>query len=173
MLKPGMVIVTEGDHTSIVSWGVRLFTGSWWTHAFMVLEGDQGIEAYVPRVRYLSISERLDKLKQTGRKVVVLDYPGITDIQRQGIVEQARQYVGRKYDYLQIVVYALTGRFVDDGPLRTVCSRFLENVYASEGLTLSKNKYLAPAELLSTKLKPVILTTTAHIIDFMHRRAIS
>lgn len=154
-LRPGMVIVTQGSRLSGISWGVRLFTGSWWTHAFLVLSDGQGIEAWVPKVRLINVKERLESLRKEGRDFVVLDYPGIDDVQRAGLENIARGHLGRLYDYAQIGVYMLTGKFIKDGPLRTVCSRFLENVYAANDLPLSGHKYLAPGELLKTRLVKV------------------
>lgn len=123
-LKPGQVVITQGKPNSIISQLIRFFTGSWWTHGFVVLNETEGIEAKIPRVTRLNIEERLRKLDDQGRDYVVLDLPGITDEERLLVAQAAAEFEGRLYDIWNILYYALFKVWVEGGK-RLVCSRLM------------------------------------------------
>lgn len=122
-LKPGMIVVEESLNATLFGKLIRWATKSNWTHCFIVTGPDEGIEAVIPKTRTLSLSTRFHELRARGATWWVLDHPEFTDAERAGIVTAAQSYLGRRYDYLQCVLYGLFGRFIEDGERRMVCSR--------------------------------------------------
>jgi hypothetical protein len=147
-IKPGMIVVTQGDPKSIISWGIRLATGSWWTHGFVCVSETEGIEAVPPRVRKLDIAERLAELTKHGQDYVILDLPGITDDQRVEVAKEVESYVGRMYDIWGCVYFLLFKSWVE-GTKRVVCSRIMTACfYDAMGLRIFENaKTKLPASL--------------------------
>jgi hypothetical protein len=123
-IKPGMVFITQGDTKSIVSWVIRLATGSWWTHGFVALTETEAIEATFPRVQHLNIAERLAELKKDGRDVVIMDLPGITDEQRTKVAAAAESFNHRLYDIWNCLYFVLFNVWWEGGK-RLVCSRLM------------------------------------------------
>jgi uncharacterized protein YycO len=128
--KAAQVVVTEGSHKSLISLAIRWATGSWWTHAFLVVGLEQGIEAKLPRVAPVDVQERLAELRREDRAYAILDLPSLSSPQRLAIVQQANSYIGRFYDLGQDILFALTGQFWNDGTGTLVCSRLITAAYA-------------------------------------------
>lgn len=125
----GDVVVTEGNPGSLFSRAVMWATGSHFSHCFLVTGEDELTEATWPRVRTYSLSQRLAELAEEGRGWVSLRLP-LTDGAQ--VARIATTFVGRQYDLLQILLFAVFRGFVLDGPLRLVCSRFVTAVYMDE-----------------------------------------
>lgn len=151
---PGQVLahsVGRGFWSRAVAWASR----SRWTHVALVVDCDTLIEAEYPkRVEYYSARERLYELSEQGRAWVLLE-PDLTDAQRVGIYDAASVYVGRRYDILQCILYAIFGRFVLDGPLRVICSRLVTAVYTDIGLR-GFEAYCTPADIVHHPLMRTI-----------------
>jgi hypothetical protein len=120
-MKPGQVIVTEGARGSWISRGIAWKTESWWTHSLIVVGPGVAVEATSPRICYVDLDKRLKELRQADRAYVVLDLPFAYD--RRAVANAAEGFVGKWYDHGQILVFALTGRFIGDGIGTLVCSR--------------------------------------------------
>lgn len=123
-LKPGMVVVTQGNPKKLIPRLIHWATGSWWTHGFVVVNETEGIEAKIPRVARLNIQERLRELEEDGRDYVVLDLSGITDEERLKVAKAAESFEGRLYDIWNCVYYAIFKMWVEGGK-RLVCSRHM------------------------------------------------
>jgi hypothetical protein len=143
-MKIGDVIVTEGERKSIVSRLIAYFSGSWATHVFVVTGPDEAVEARFPRVRKFALQDRLYELEQQGRAYAVLDIHQLTTESREAVAAEARGYVGRFYDFGQILMFMLTRRFWQDGSGTLTCSRLVTSAYL-EGARVN----LFPARLLS------------------------
>lgn len=135
-LKPGDIVVTSGsgDWTSrIIEW----FTDSAWTHVFLVLDETTLIESTFPDGVVLSdLKNRERKLRDNEQVWKVMRYPELEPEHVAQIVKTAKSMVGRRYDTLQAVLFGLFHRFIDDGPKRTICSRFITAVYHSADINL-------------------------------------
>lgn len=127
-LKKGMVVITQGDPSSIVSRLIRWATGSWWTHGFVVISDTEGMEAKFPRVCRLSLKERFAELEAGGRDYAVMDLPNITDEQREQVVLAALKLEGRLYDIWNCLYYGIFKMWVE-GSHRFVCSRLMSAVF--------------------------------------------
>jgi hypothetical protein len=137
-ILPGDVLVTDGAAHDWVARIIQWKTGGLATHATIVTDAahDEMVEAYFPRAKISSLSERIAEVEATGRGYVVLRHPDITDAQRVAIVARARSFVGCRYDVFQLLVYLLTRRFWHDGEGRFVCSRLVCAAYEDAGLPL-------------------------------------
>jgi hypothetical protein len=122
--KPAMVVVTQGDPNSVVSRAIRLVTGSWWTHGFVVISATEAIEAKFPRVVVLNIQERLAELDRENRDYQVMDLPDITDEDRAKVAKAAMDFNHRMYDIWNCVYYMVFKVWVEGGK-RLVCSRLM------------------------------------------------
>lgn len=123
--KTAQVIITQGDPKSKVSKIIRYFTGSWWTHDFLVLDAEYAIEATFPRVTVIKIADRLKELADEHRDYVVMELPGITEAQRTEVAAAAYKFQGRWYDLLNCVYYGFFGFWAEDGQRQMVCSRLI------------------------------------------------
>lgn len=122
--KPGMALITEGNKKSIISWIIRLGTGSWWTHANLIISDTELIESTYPRVRHYDLQKRIKELRNGGRDFVIMDLPGLTDEERKKIVEAAETFVGRKYAVENALWYGIF-RVWKEGRRRMFCSRLV------------------------------------------------
>jgi hypothetical protein len=125
----GQVVVSDGPRDSFISREVSRVTRSPRTHAFIITGPDRITEAWVPRVREYSLSERLSQLHREGRGYAVLDAPWLEARNRRWIADKARSYEGRWYDLGQIALFYLTRRFWNDGDGTLVCSRLVTASY--------------------------------------------
>lgn len=171
-LKTGQVVVTEGDR-SLLSRLIKYATDSVYTHAFVVCEDDQLAEAWFPKVRAASVEDRIAKLRAEGRAYVVLDYPKLTEVQRQIIADKANSYIGRSYAVWSVVKYFFTHRF-DRSKEAPFCSRLATAAYLEAGVNIYDDAslrkhfphgyvrmpdlragYPSPKELFSSRLETV------------------
>lgn len=135
-LKPAQVVVSTGGK-SLVGRILRFGADSRWTHVFIVLDEDEAVESYFPHgVRVFSWRERLAEIEREGRVYAVIDRLHTADADRQRVVDLARTLVGRRYDWVQAVLYALTNKFWGDGPRRLICSRLVTSVFYDVNLSL-------------------------------------
>lgn len=142
-LKAGMVVVSEGNKKKFLSRMVMWLTGSIYSHAFIMVDSRLAVEArfpgvlqfWKPAVREFYAYERLEEIEAQGRRYVVMDMPCLTEDDRENISEQARGYIGRRYDVLQALLYAVFKEFILDGPKRLECSRLITASYW-EGATI-------------------------------------
>lgn len=125
----GQVIITEGNWKSPTSRGIRWFTKSKWTHAFMVVSKSEAVEASFPRVRKFDLNERIAELEAEKRDYMILEYPGLTIQQRWRIAATSRSWVGRWYDIGQILIFVALGKFHKDGVGTVVCSRLITGAF--------------------------------------------
>jgi hypothetical protein len=129
-LKPGMIVAFGVDSQSFVSRTIARVTGSPWTHAFLVISDTHAVEAYFPQgVRIVDAPTRIAEARAEGRRVQVLDVPGLTGPERDLLAQEALRFVGRRYDVLQALYYLVFRKFLDDGPLRVDCIRLITAVY--------------------------------------------
>lgn len=125
-LQPCDVVVTSGDRTRWQSRLIMWFSNSTWTHVFLVKDETTLIESYFPvGVAEDSLAARFAELAANGQTYRVLRLPDLTTAERQAILLAATGMLGRKYDILQAVVYGLFHVFIQDGPMRVICSRFI------------------------------------------------
>jgi len=124
------VVVTEGGN-GIVPGFIRRTTDSIWTHAFVVTGEDELVEAWLPRVRTVSLSKRLADLDREGRRYVILDYPFHEPHTRRKVAHKARSYIGRWYDVGEVLHYLWKGRFREDSGSALFCSRLVTASYLS------------------------------------------
>jgi hypothetical protein len=126
IFKPGRVIAETGTN-SIWSKLVRWSTKSKWTHVSMVLDEDHLIESIFPHgVRIVKVSDRLKELED--REWAVLELWATPEAGVE-VAEASKKYLGRRYDFLQCAILGLFGRFIQDGPLRVVCSRLITSAH--------------------------------------------
>lgn len=128
-MEYGQVVVTEGDRDDVVSQTIASATGDWATHTFMVSGLDELVEAWFPRVRTMSLLQRVEELERNDRAYAVLDYHALQPLHRRLLVARARSFRGRLYDWPQALVYSLFRDFWRDGPKRLVCSRLITAAY--------------------------------------------
>ena len=152
-LKPGMMVITEGDN-GLISRTIKKSTNSPYTHAFMVVEPwtrhSQGllVEAWFPQgVRTTAMAPRLQQMIDEGRQVVVLDGPFrpremFTDDIRNRVVQKALSFQGRGYDVGQAALYFFKSQFKDDGEGRMVCSRLMTAAWYRNYRPLFTEDYL-------------------------------
>jgi uncharacterized protein YycO len=128
-MKQGQVVITEGNRRSLISKLIAWKTQSWWTHTLIVTGKDEAVEAVLPRVRKIKLSERLLELHEEDRAYVVLDFPTLTLQQRWRVALTTGSFVGKFYDLGQLLIYAVLGKFRNDGQGTVVCSRLVSAVY--------------------------------------------
>jgi hypothetical protein len=187
LLRLGQVVVTEGGRDSLISRGIAEFQGSWATHAFIGVGKGRAVEAHFPRVRYLNVADRVRELKAQDRAFAILDLPDLRLDRRLLTARKAEEFVGRFYDVGQVLLYALTNRFWNDGTGTLVCSRVVtgaffgggkENLF--DGATLDRHYpvghprrtnlasgYATPADLLASRLQLVEFfpSSRVHTLD--------
>lgn len=146
MLRMGQVVVTEMNRHNVLSRAIARATRSVVTHSFMALGAEYGIEAVFPRVRVINTTEKLSHLRDNDQAYAILEVPGSTLGQRYNAVLKALSYEGRFYDVGQLLLYALTHKFWNDGSGTLLCSRLITASYL-EGAAIS----LFPDELLASK----------------------
>lgn len=182
-MKYGQVIITEGNRHSIISWIVRLCTGSWATHCILVTGPDEGVEAWFPKVRRISLSERLVELEDQDRAYVVLDLPSLGPTHREQIAAKAQEFVGHFYDVGQALLFAIFRKFINDGSGTLHCARVITAAYKQgAGISLFTEKiirnqfgensdrrqnllrgFATPAELLKSRLSIVSFAKSSHV----------
>jgi hypothetical protein len=182
MLKMGQVVVTEVNRHNVLSRAISHCTRSVVTHAFLSTGGDYAIEAAFPKVRVISVEERLAHLRANDQAYAVLDLPGITVGKRYLVGTKAHEYVGHNYDVGQALLYAFTNKFWNDGTGTLLCSRLVTASYLSgakidlfpEELLAQKYDdsnprldnlragYAVPADLLHSKLEVVDFVPSSH-----------
>lgn len=128
VLRAAQVVLTEGDG-GFVSRAVSRFTRSPWTHVFVVTRRGSGIEAYIPRVRTLSLCERLAELEREGRAWAVLEQPKLTLADRLAVASHAESYEGRRYAVWAALRYVFTREFREGASIDLVCSRLVTASY--------------------------------------------
>lgn len=140
----GQVVVTEGSHSSFVSWSIAKATDSWATHAFVITDPqyEAAVESTFPRVKAFNYNERFEKLEKENRAYAVLDLLALTDEQRQQVADKAESYIGRWYDVGQLFVYLLMGKFISDGAGTLVCSRLITSAFMDIGIDIFPNEVL-------------------------------
>lgn len=135
-LQPGDIVVTSGSG----SWTSRLiewFTESPWTHVFLVKDQTTLLESTFPKgVWVSSLPDRERELIANEQTWRVRRYPELEPEQLAGILKSAESMVGRQYDVLQALLFAVFHRFIADGPKRTICSRFITAVYKAGSVNL-------------------------------------
>ncbi len=132
MFEPGTIIITRGRKFDPVSTAIRLFSGSWWTHAFIIINETEAIEAWFPRVRKFNYSNRLVQLRKEGRYIKVLELPDLSDIERYTVVHNAVSYIGRLYDIWNLLYYVIFKSWFESGT-RMVCSSLIARAYTNAG----------------------------------------
>lgn len=133
-LRPGDIVVTSGNGRDRIAKLIEWATNSTWTHAFLVLDEDTLMESAFPHgVRTAPLAARFEDLAAAGQVWRVLRKPGLAPADEARIVAAAQRLTGRRYDILQAIIYGLFHRFVDDGPLRLTCARFLSETYRLAG----------------------------------------
>src|SRR4051812_7367502 len=115
MFRPGSIVITQGDPKSLISWVIRLATGSWWTHGFVCVSDELAVEAVIPLVTTMNISERIAELEREGRDYVIMDLPGITDEDRKKVADAALTFVGSMYDIWNCLYYVLFRSWKEGG----------------------------------------------------------
>lgn len=179
-LPPGSVVL-EGYTQSWFSKLTGARMGQPWTHCFMILDENTGVEATFSKgVTTFDLKARFRKLEE-GRAFVILDLPKLsprndyTDKLRGRLVfNTIHQLVGRKYDPIQWLLFGLFRIFLYDGPRRVVCSRLItaayetieENIFDHEHRATvgSRNRFkgfCTPGDLLGSSLR-VILSSPGH-----------
>jgi hypothetical protein len=135
-LQPGDIVVTSGSgdwQSKIIEW----FTSSPWTHVFLVRDTETLIESTFPKgVCRADLPARELELIKNEQAWRVRRYPELEPEQLAEILKSADSMVGRRYDILQAVLFGLFHRFIDDGPKRTICSRFITAVYKAGAINL-------------------------------------
>jgi hypothetical protein len=171
-LRIGQVVVQEAAH-DWVGRAIAHYTNSRVSHAFLATIPGQGVEAWFPRVRHVRTRARLAELYHDDRAYVVLDLPGITADQRRRVAAAAEAYVGRWYDVGQVLLYAATRRFWNDGTGTLVCSRVVTGAFRQAGIDLFspaviRSRRPARAENLRRGwATPVdLLTSRLDVVDF-------
>jgi uncharacterized protein YycO len=131
LFLPGRVLA----ETATASFWSRLtsrFTRSKWTHVALIIDEHTLIESIFPHgVREYPLAERLKELE--GREWALMDLPTNPGT---AVIDAARKYAGRRYDFLQCVILGVLGRFIQDGPLRVICSRLVTSAYWDQGIPL-------------------------------------
>lgn len=170
--RRGQVIVTACNRDSVFSRAIAASSGSPVTHGWIVTGPNRAVEATFPRIRAFDIDAKLRELAKHDQAYVVLDMRlGVKT--RLDIATKAETYIGRWYDVGQILLYALTHKFWNDGSGTMVCSRLITAAYReAAGISLFteeildgieegvrkdnlRNGYATPADLLRSRLRIV------------------
>jgi hypothetical protein len=131
----GSVIFTYGNRLGLMDKAIARFSGSWWTHVFIVVGPDEAVEAVFPRVRLFKLSDRIAELTKAQRSWTVTDMP-LTIAQKFNVVKKARSYVGRWYNLWSVLVYTVTRSFTEDGEHFLTCTRLITASYLAAGVDL-------------------------------------
>jgi len=131
VLKPGQIVVVEGDRHSIIHKLIAWSSGWWWTHCFIVTGADTAVEATFPRVREFPLKTRIAEYLAAKRRVAVLDYyPPPAVAWRPAVAAKARTYVGRWYNVFAVLWYFVFKTFNrTGGGSHWFCSRLVTAAY--------------------------------------------
>jgi hypothetical protein len=129
-LKPGMVVIQQGNPHDFLNRIISYFNRSWWVHGWVVTGENEGVEAALPSiarlnsggVKVLKIDERLEYMKSFGGDLIVMDLPNITDEQRAKVAETAKSFIGWRYGWLNCIMFALTQVWFKTTRKELVCS---------------------------------------------------
>lgn len=136
-VQPGDIVVTAVYPKSWMSRAVAWFSGSKWTHLFIVKDQETLLESGFPSgAKGDSLPLRFASLEENGQAYVVLRVVGLTAEQLARTIEIADSWLGRKYDILQAILFGLFRIFIDDGPKRIICSRYVAGAFADGGRNL-------------------------------------
>lgn len=147
VLRAGDIVVTSCDPSSWESRAVAWFGGSKWTHIFIIKDANTLLESAFPQgAKGESVPERFVSLAKNRQDFVVLRVVGLTPEELAKTIETADSWLGRKYDVLQAIIFGLFHFFIDDGPKRAICSRYVAGAFTTGGHNLfSKAVLLARA----------------------------
>lgn len=135
-LQPGDIVVTSGSG-DWMSRTIEWFTDSVWTHVFLVKDQTTLLESTFPKgVAAASLAAKEQELKANDQRWRVMRYPELEPEQVEEILKAATAMLGRRYDILQAILFGLFHRFIDDGPKRTICSRFITAAYNAAHINL-------------------------------------
>src|SRR4051812_23874359 len=144
ILKPGDIVVTSFDPTSWTSKVVAWFGGSRWTHIFIVKDQTTLLESGFPKgAKNDSLPDRFISLDSKGQEFKVLRVYQLTEEELQKTIETADSWLGRKYDVLQAIIFGLFHFFINDGPKRVICSRYVSGAFMAGGRNLFPEQLLA------------------------------
>ena len=122
-MKAGDIVFTRGK--GLVSRLIRLFDRGDYTHVAIAVSSTHVIEAQ----RF--VTTRLVKMDYEEYDVLDLN---LTPAERQQAIIAAHQFLGRRYDYLQIgwhmakQLFGLKGTFVSNNPNTLICSELVSRV---------------------------------------------
>lgn len=170
-------VVLQGRGKTLVNSLMWWRMGTPWTHAFVVLDHNTGIEASVSKgVVLFDLRQRFEELEREGRAVVVMDHPDFSpddvykDRLRHKMADRLRSdFIGKKYDHLQWILFGLFRIFWFDSPNRIICTRLVTagfqkihmNVFSKEtqktiGSIHRYNGYCIPSDLLNSDLRVIL-----------------
>lgn len=93
---------------TVTSFGIRVFTGSLWSHVGILTPEGTVLESQAPHgVREVPLATVLSRASEH----LVLDY---ADIDAGPVIAAARSQLGKSYDYLAIVAFYFRARWDDD-----------------------------------------------------------
>lgn len=98
-LLPGTYGVVSG--AGFIGGAIRLATRSHWSHAFVIVEGDQIVEAEAGGVKLSPLA------KYHGKQVAFNDEEPLSVAEREGIVKHAMGLINTPYNYLDILALGL------------------------------------------------------------------
>lgn len=124
MWRIGQIIVTEGG-TDLQGSVLRRAQKSPWTHVFLVTGQDELVEADVfVGVRTYSMIARMRELAEGERSYVILE-PALDIPSRLRIATNAKDFVGRGYNYLSALQWTLTGSLYSPIGTRLTCGELI------------------------------------------------
>jgi uncharacterized protein YycO len=174
-LETGDIIVSTTDAAS--SGAIRFATGAQVSHAMIYADpGRQTvIEAIGEGVKERPLAEAI----APATLAVAFRYPGLSDLQRQQIVETALSHVGQPYDRIGIVrqalfkVHSVVCDLLGDDSAKTACRNFIGRVDLGTG---NNNEFFC-SELIVAAYQaagvpitttPPIWTTPGDLVDLAH-----
>jgi len=141
--KPGDIILSHGPY--LISKIIRKVTHSYWNHAGIYIGHGKQIEARKFGVVQSSYVDKGEYTKVISKK--------LSKVQREKIVEYAKQQIGKKYDYMQLVSLFFIWLFhigqVKNVKNHFICSELVAEAYTKAGIKLSRKPivYVTPGDI--------------------------
>lgn len=134
-MKAGDIVFVKG-HTPISSL-VRLFDKGSFSHMAIAVSPTHIVEAEY------STKVRISRMEYKDFEIVNMN---LTDKQRDEIVHRAIQYVGKWYDYLQILGYVISPNVFLGSPNALICSELAHNLLDDIGIEVG-TRFTKPNEM--------------------------
>lgn len=163
-LRKGDIIMI-GTYGNLISWLIKKFTNSFWSHTGIYIGNGEWIEATFPKVKISTIYELVAEYSYRKFEVYRLK-KRLTEEEYDKVIETAKKQLGKRYDILGDIGHALSIIFGKKYFLKQVehrdkfyCSELVGRAFAEVGIYFNKEKgwHITPQDIVDSDLVEKVL----------------